>query len=343
MPTLRELGEWGLIAALKARFADVPSNWMGIGDDTAVGTLTPGWQTLTTVDLLVEGIHFQRHTTSAEDLGWKALAVNVSDIASMGGLPRWAVVGLSAPSELEVDWVLGFYDGLAAMAHETGTRLVGGDTTGSTGPITLSVTVVGEAERPIRRVGARPGDVVFVTGPVGASAAGLWAIENPERVTEPSLVRGYVNATTNAHRRPVPQVAAGRAVHEAGVRVAMLDDSDGVARSVVLLAEANRVDVRLEVADLPIDAATRAVAGLAGVDPVDWALFGGEDYHLIGAVAPDDFDTLTKALALARTPCHAIGQVLPGTGRVWMRHPDQQLHELAGIAGFEHFGKPPET
>ncbi|MFN3429656.1 MAG: thiamine-phosphate kinase, partial [Candidatus Sericytochromatia bacterium] len=164
-----------------------------------------------------------------------------------------------------------------------------------------------------------------------------------ERVTESSLVRGYVNATTNAHRRPVPQVAAGRAVHQMGLRVAMLDDSDGVARSVFLLAEANRVDVRLEVADLPIDAATRAVAELAGVDPLSWALFGGEDYHLVGAVAPDDFDALTKALADAHTPCHVIGQVLPGVGRVWVRHPDQQLHELARIAGFEHFGNPPGT
>src|SRR5690606_34206693 len=159
-------------------------------------------------------------------------------------------VGLSVPSDLDAEWVLRFYDGLAALAAETGTRLVGGDTTGSTGPIAISVTVVGEAERPIQRTGAEAGDVVFVTGPVGASAAGLWAVENPERVTESSLVRGYVNATTNAHRRPVPQVAAGRAVHQTGLRVAMLDDSDGVARSVSLLAEANRVDVRLEVADL---------------------------------------------------------------------------------------------
>ncbi|MFN3429225.1 MAG: thiamine-phosphate kinase, partial [Candidatus Sericytochromatia bacterium] len=183
MTTLRELGEWGLIAALRARFADLPAGWIGIGDDTAVGTLTPGWQVLTTVDLLVEEVHFRRSTTTASDLGWKALAVNLSDIASMGGIPRWAVVGLSAPADLEVDWVLGLYDGLAALAAETGTRLVGGDTTGSGGPVTIAVTVVGEAERPIRRTGARPGDVVFVTGPGGAAAARLWANEKPQRVT----------------------------------------------------------------------------------------------------------------------------------------------------------------
>lgn len=337
MPTLRELGEWGLIAALKARFAEVPSDWIGIGDDTAVGTLTPGWRTLTTVDMLIEDIHFRRSTTSPEDLGWKALAVNVSDIASMGGTPRWAVVGLSAPGDLDADWVLRFYDGLAESARATGTRLVGGDTVGSSGPIAISVTVIGEVERPILRTGARPGDVLFVTGEVGAAAAGLWCMEKPDRVDASSLDRGYVNVTTRAHRRPVPQLAAAQAIGRSGCRVAMLDDSDGIARSVYLLAEANHVDVRLAVTMLPIGAATRAVAGVAGMDPVDWALFGGEDYHLVGAVAPDQWHDLTKALAGVGAPCHAIGDVLPGAGRVWVRGPDEQVHELARIGGFAHF------
>lgn len=337
MTTLRDLGEWGLIAALKARFADLPSGWIGIGDDTAVGTLTPGWRTLTTVDMLIEDVHFRKTTTSPEDLGWKALAVNVSDIASMGGTPRWAVVGLSAPADLEADWVLRFYDGLAEAAKATGTRLVGGDTVGSSGPLALSVTVIGEVETPILRTGAQPGDVLFVTGPVGASAAGLFCMEKPDRVDASSIDRGYVNVTVRAHRRPVPQLAAAWAIQESGCRVAMLDDSDGLARSVYLLAEANGVDARLEVNQLPIDAATRAVAEVAGVDPVDWALFGGEDYHLVGAVAPEQWPALTKALAIAQTPCHAIGELLPGAGRVWVRGPDQQVHELTRIRGFEHF------
>jgi thiamine-monophosphate kinase len=338
MATLRELGEWGLIAALKARFAEVPAGWVGIGDDTAVGRLTPGCQVLTTVDMLVEDVHFRRRTIAPEDLGWKALAVNLSDIASMGGEARWAVLALSLPGDLEAEWVFRFYDGLAELAGATGTRLVGGDTVGSTGPIAVSVTVVGEAERPILRTGAEPGDVVFITGAAGASAAGLWCLENPDRVAAWPPGRGYVNATTRAHRRPVPQMDAGKAIHRLGCRVAMLDDSDGIARSVILLAEANRLDVRLEVTELPVDAATRAVAEWAGVDPVSWALFGGEDYPLIGAVARENFAALTQALSEARTPCHAIGEVLPGHGRVWVRDPDQQLHELTGKAGFEHFG-----
>jgi thiamine-monophosphate kinase len=338
MATLRELGEWGLIAALRARFAEMPAGWVGIGDDTAVGTLTPGWQVLTTVDMLAEDVHFRRHTIAPEDLGWKALAVNLSDIASMGGEARWAVLALSLPGDLDAEWVLRFYDGLAELATATGTRIVGGDTVGSPGPISISITVIGETDRPILRTGAQPGDVVFVTGPVGASAAGLWCLENPDRVAVWPPGRGYVNATTRAHRRPVPQMEAGRAIHRWGRRVAMLDDSDGIARSAILLAEANRVDVRLEVTDLPVDAATRAVAEWAGVDPVNWALFGGEDYHLIGVVAPHDFSDLTKALAEVRIPCHPIGEVLPGHGRVWVRGPDQQLHELTGVAGFEHFG-----
>lgn len=338
MATLKELGEWGLIAALKARFDQMPAGWVGIGDDTAVGTLTPGWQVLTTVDMLVEDVHFRKHTTAPEDLGWKSLAVNLSDIASMGGIPRWAVLALSLPGDLEAEWVYRFYDGLAELAAATGTRIVGGDTVGSPGPISMSITVVGETDRPILRTGAEPGDVLFVTGPVGASAAGLWCLENPDRVADWPPGRGYVNVTTRAHRRPVPQLEAAEAIRRLGCRVAMLDDSDGIARSASLLAEANRVDVRLEVTELPIDAATRAVAERAGVDPVNWALFGGEDYHLVGVVAPSHVSDLTKALAEAQIPCHAVGEVLAGHGRVWVRGPDQQLHELTGIAGFEHFG-----
>jgi thiamine-monophosphate kinase len=343
MTTLHELGEQGLIDALAARFADLPEGWLGIGDDAAITNVPPGTKVLTAVDMLVEGIHFRTTTTSPQDLGWKALAVNVSDIAAMGGEPLWAVVGLSAPGSLDAEWVLGFYEGLYEYATATDTQIVGGDTVGSTGPISVSVTVVGAAEPTWLKLRntAEPGDVVFVTGATGLAAAGLWVIEHAERVAllQAPPDRGYMNAATRAHRRPVPHLDAARAIRESGVRVAMLDNSDGVARSVSLLAEASRVDVRLEVAELPVDAATRAIAAVAGVVPVSWALFGGEDYHLVGSVGPQDFERLARGLRAAGVPCHPIGEVLAGTGALWVRDPDQQLHQLDGVAGFEHFGR----
>lgn len=335
MTTLRDLGEWGLIQALQDRFKDLPPGWIGIGDDTAVGDLTPGWKVLTTVDMLVEDLHFRRRTIEPEALGWKSLAVNLSDIASMGGVARWAVIGLSVPGELEAEWVLRFYDGLAELARKTGVRLVGGDTVGSTGAITIALTAVGESPRPLLRSSAEPGDVVFVTGPVGRAAAGFWAIENPGRVEASSLDRVYIKAVREAHLRPEPQLPVGQRIRELGVRVALLDNSDGLARSALLLAEANHVDIRLEEGNLPLDDATRAIAALAEVAPVTWALSGGEDYNLIGTIAPEHWPAL--ASALADGPVHRIGEVLPGTGRTWVRRPDQQVHELTGEGGFEHF------
>lgn len=333
MPTLAELGEWGLIAALRERYGEIGPDFLGIGDDAAVGTLTPGLKALTTVDLLVEGVHFRLGTTSPQDLGWKALAVNLSDIAAMGGTPRWAVVGLAAPGSLDADWVLGFYEGLHALAHASGTRLAGGDTVGSPGPVMLSVTVIGEAARPLLRSDARAGDRLFVTGPCGVAAAGLWCMENPDRAK--TLDREYVNAALDAQRRPKPQLEAARAIEGLGIRVALLDNSDGLARSARWLAEANRLDVHLE--RLPLQAATRAIAAEAAIDPRDWALTGGEDYNLVGTVAPGDWAALEAALARAATPLLPLGQLVEGAGRVWVRGPEDQPHQLAGEGGFEHF------
>lgn len=336
MGTMHELGEWGLIAAVKARFGALPEGWVGIGDDTAVGQVTPGRRVLTTVDLLVEDVHFRR-AADPRDVGWKSLAVNLSDIAAMGGQPLWAVLGLALPADLPRAWIEGFYDGLAELASNTGTRIVGGDTVRSPGGMTMSITVVGEVERPLLRTGMRPGDWLFATSPAGRSAAGLWVQENPGRVEASSLDRVYVKAAREAHMRPVPQLEAAKAIQRSGLRVALLDDSDGLGRSALLLAEANGLDVRLEVLRLPLDAATRAVAELAGVDPVQWALFGGEDYHLVGAVAPEDWKRLESALESTGLPLLRIGEALPGTGRVWVRDPDQQTHELTGEVGFQHF------
>ncbi|HEY9724452.1 MAG TPA: thiamine-phosphate kinase [Oscillatoriaceae cyanobacterium] len=339
MPTLAELGEWGLIAALRERygaanpeFPDAP-DFLGIGDDATVGTLTPGSKALTTVDLLIEGVHFRRHTTSPEDLGWKALAVNLSDIAAMGGTPRWAVIGLAAPGDTDADWVLGFYAGLHELARATGTRLAGGDTVGSPGPVMISVTVVGETARPLLRSDARAGDRLFVTGPCGLAAAGLWCMENPDRAN--SLDREYVNAALDAQRKPKPQLNAARAIAGLGVRVALLDNSDGLARSARLLAEANGLDVRLE--QLPLQAATRSIAAQAAIDPRVWALTGGEDYNLVGAIAPADVPALEAALSRIGIPLLQIGALIEGPGRVWMNGPDDQPHELPGDGDFEHF------
>lgn len=283
--TIGSLGEDATIKAIQHVLAPqpLPPSWVGIGDDCAVTDLGPG-RAVTTTDLLIEGVHFRVETTSAWDLGWKAMAVNVSDVASMGAVPRWATVSVAAPGELAIDWLCDFYAGARALCERFELAIVGGDTVGSPGPVMLAVTVVGAAERPVLRSGAMSGDVVLVTGPVGSSAAGLWVLEHPEQVE--GLDPAQVEEVLAAHRRPCPQVAEGRAIAQLS-RAAMMDNSDGLARSALWLAQANGLVLELDAAALPMTPAARAVAARAGVDPLQWALYGGEDYNLV-VLAPEE-------------------------------------------------------
>lgn len=283
--TIGSLGEDATIKALQRVLAPqhLPEGWVGIGDDCAVTDLGPG-RAVTTTDLLIEGVHFRIETTSAWDLGWKAMAVNVSDVASMGAMPRWATFSLAAPGDLAIDWLSDVYAGARALCERYGLAIVGGDTVGSPGPVMLAVTVVGAAERPVLRTGALPGDVVLVTGPVGNSAAGFWVLEHPEEAA--GLEASVVAEVLEAHRRPRPQVEEGLAIAKLA-RVAMMDNSDGLARSVLWLAGANGVEIELDGAALPMTHAARAVSARAGRDPLPWALYGGEDYNLV-VIAPEE-------------------------------------------------------
>lgn len=325
MTTLREVGEWGLIGAIARLIGPAAAGELGIGDDTAAGQLTPGCQALTTLDMLVEGVHFRRTTTSARDLGYKALAVNLSDIAAMGGTPRWAVVGLALPPELELDWVLALYAGMLELGQA---QLVGGDVVRSPGGVTISLALVGEAARPLTRAAARPGDKVFMTGPAGLAAAGLWCLEHPHAPVEAA----WRAAAEAAQRRPTPQLAAGQALAGLGVRLALMDNSDGLARSCLAIAAASGVDLRLFPAAFPCETATRGVAALAGVEPADWVLEGGEDYGLVGCVSPQDWPAVTRVLAAVE-----VGEVVTGSGRAWVQGPQGNFDALDAAGGYRHF------
>ncbi len=301
MRTLHELGERGAIARMAEILghSHLPPGWLGLGDDASVTDLPTGIRVLTTCDVLMEGIHFRADTTGPEDLGWKALVVNVSDIHAMGGTPAWAVVGLCLPGELSTDWLAGLYRGLAAAGSAYDAPVVGGDTGGSTGPIAISVTVVGYTRQPRLRSDAKPGDLLVATGPHGLSRAGLWAIEHPGA----DLSLDARRAAEQHHRRP--SLPGARAALTDLPRAALLDDSDGLGASCHLLAEASGVALHLEPERIRLEPAAREIAAAADADPLAWALWGGEDYGLVAAVPPD-------------TPIadgwHPVGRVTEGSG-----------------------------
>ncbi|CAA9532203.1 MAG: Thiamine-monophosphate kinase [uncultured Thermoleophilia bacterium] len=311
--------EFALIERLAARLGDPPGDVVltGIGDDAAVLAPDLVW----TCDLLVEDVHFRRGTTPLDDLGWKALAVNVSDIAAMAAEPVAALVAVAVGPDWTEDDVDQIYAGLAGCATETGCPVVGGDV--SRGPaLVLSVTALGRAGRPVLRSGARVGDVVAVTGALGGSEAGRLLLEG---LAPPAGVD--VDHLARRHRRPVPRLAEARAL--ARQAHALLDVSDGVAADARRLAERSGVTVVVDLDRLPLDAGVEAVAAALGRVPGAFTATGGEDYELLVTLDPAAADTLP-------VPTTVIGRVEPGPARLELRGRGAD----ATLGGWDHLTAP---
>jgi thiamine-monophosphate kinase len=310
-----------------------PGVRIGIGDDCAILEPRSGGALLATTDLLVEDIHFRRRWAEPADIGWKAIAVNLSDIAAMGGRPRWALVALALPEGTSPEEVEAFYEGALALARPHGVAIVGGDTSASTRGWVVNVTVLGDAVAPCLRSTARPGDMVAVTGALGRSAAGLAVLERgaaPAGVGADALA-----AVTDAHLRPRPRVREGQWLAETGAVTAMMDLSDGLGIDLPRLLVESRVSATVDVDRVPIDPATRAVADALGHDPAGWATGGGEDYELLLTCAPAALERLQRGLGDAfgarLTP---IGEIVGGAGATrWT----SAGREVAIARGFEHF------
>lgn len=313
---IAEIGELGLLARIAARVGPATgpadgSVLVGLGDDTAALRPRPGTLVLLTTDALVEDVHFRRATSSAADVGWKALAINASDIAAMGGAPRHAVISLMLPGDTEAGWVDGLYDGLLTMAGEAGITVVGGNLAQAP-VIIVDVALLGDVEpdRLVRRSGARPGDLVAVTGTLGRAAAGLTALTQGMMDGRQTLVARAINA----QRRPLPRLAAGRLLAATGAVRAMIDLSDGLRLDLWRVCEASGVGVRVDASRVPVDPCAGAVADTAGCDALDLALSGGEDYELLFAVDPGEAVRVLDRLA-AETGLAAaiIGQFEPAS------------------------------
>lgn len=280
---LSEIGEFPLIARLVRALPAEEGIIVGPGDDCAV-VECDGATLLLTCDAAIEGIHFRRQWAGAAAIGWKSGAAALSDIAAMGGRPRFMLITLACPPDEDVAFLEALYHGLSAAAAHCGAVIVGGDTTRSPSGVMVDIAVVGEAVGPriLRRTGARPGDLLAVTGRPGQAAAALSALQR-------SLDPGEL---AQAHFHPLPRILEGQwfAAHD-GVH-AMIDLSDGLLQDAGHLAEAAWMGVDVDPDRIPVSDAMRHALESAGEDPAAVALSGGEDYELIIAVEPADFKTI---------------------------------------------------
>ena len=271
-------GERELIAEIRARVPAAPS-WLtiGIGDDAAVVEAPRGALEVLTTDSLIESIHFDRRLSAPGDIGWKALAVNLSDVAAMGATPRLALLSLGLPDTMDADGVHELIDGFLSLAGDARVALAGGNITRSPGPLIVDVTVSGFARRRhlLTRAGGRAGDDLYVTGEIGTATAGLLAWQ--AGVTD---IPG-IDACVARHRRPAPRVRVGMLLGRNRAATACMDLSDGLADAVRQIAEASGTGAHIDAAAVPINSATRGWFGRSGQDPVMAAIAGGDDYELL--------------------------------------------------------------
>lgn len=331
---VRELGEFALLARLQKRLkqADSPPVVRGIGDDCAVLRPAAGHDLLVTTDTQEEGVHFRRDWSTPADIGWRCLAVNVSDVAAMGGVPLGAVVALSLPQTLAVAFVETLYDGMNALAEAYDCPIVGGNLSKSAERLSVTITVLGSTPQDgaAYRASARAGDDIWVTGDLGGSKAGLEALIHPQAVTGLPI-----DAVLARYRRPRPRLREAQFLRRHGAR-SLIDLSDGLSSDLAHICEASGVGAQLHADRIPISDETRRVAGALGLDALAMALHGGEDFELCLTAPPGVAASLAQGLR-HQFDCllTCIGAIQTGSG-VTLRHPDGSETSLAA-AGYDHF------
>jgi thiamine-monophosphate kinase len=334
--------EFDFINSLRQRVASssiTPQSLVcGIGDDAAVFRSASGKETVITADLLVEDIDFRRTTTPPYLLGHKSLAVSLSDIAAMGSRPQWSLVSVGVPDEVwQTDFVERLYDGLLDLANRYGVQLIGGDTSRTPDKIVIDSIVTGEcsAGMAVMRSGAKPGDQIFVTGSLGAAAAGLRLIERGAHLAEQNL--GDDDSQKLDHillrqLRPEPRVGWGIVLGEERLATSMIDLSDGLSSDLNRLCAGSGVGALIDSSLLPIDTRVVELCGRRALDPLQLALHGGEDFELLFTVKPGDISRLPRRVDGVEITC--VGEIVSASegvrisegSRIWELKPGGWKH-----------------
>jgi thiamine-monophosphate kinase len=330
-----ELGEFGLIARIARRLPPYKDDVRAaVGDDVAVLALDGESYLLATCDVQVEGVHFRRKSITPYQLGRRAAAINLSDIAAKGGTPEHFLVSLALPGTLEVGWVEALYEGLGEEAAEHGADVVGGNLSRTDGPVVVDVFLLGKVrvDEVVLRSGARAGDAVLVTGSLGAGVAGLAVLEE----------RGAVRSeeweeVLERYLTPRPRVREGRVIARSGRATSMIDVSDGLSSDVAHICDQSDVGVRLFADRLPVSGGVRSVAAVTGRTGWSLALEGGEDYELCLTLSPGaEREVAALVEEETGTPVTCVGEILAREEGRWVVLPDGS--EIPLVArGWDHF------
>lgn len=327
---LSKIGEFGLINKLRHKTKKRSKTIkIGIGDDCAVIS-NSNCDLLTTTDMLLEGVHFDLKYFSPELLGKKAVAVNLSDIAAMGGSPLYILISLGIPTSTRVEFVEKLYDGFESMAKKYNCNIIGGDVSNSISGLIISITVIGEAMKNvlIRRAGARVKDKIFVTGNLGDSAAGLEILKRYTPVKKNKLIE--------KHLCPKPRLEEGQILAEKIGVSAMIDLSDGLASDLKRICEESKCGARIYLNKIPLSHGLRRLKKSINKNILDYALLGGEDYELLFTVKEKKVPQLQKQWKKIKIPITNIGEILDKKNGISIVFPDGR-EELLSKTGYDHF------
>ncbi|MBI5183486.1 MAG: thiamine-phosphate kinase [Nitrospinae bacterium] len=323
MVDISQIGEFGLIKRIRRGLGyknkEVKEVVVGIGDDCAAIKLTKGLLLIATTDSLVEGVHFKLNTISPSLLGKKSVATNISDIAAMGGIPRYLLITIGIPPSLSVEYIDSLYKGIKEATESYNVIVIGGDTFRSDDRLIISITLIGEIEEEflVRRGGAKVGDKIFVTGSLGDSALGLEILESgindsrSVKVTQQSSPQSSpIDEIISRHILPTPRLEEGRVLATKGLASAMIDISDGLASDLRRICEESVVGARIYLKELPISDTLNNIVFTQDKSPYDYALYGGEDYELLFTVRGDKVKDILRYWEGMKTPIKEIGEII---------------------------------
>jgi thiamine-monophosphate kinase len=328
---LSHIGEFQLIQSIARGFsARGPRPLIGIGDDAAILSHPSSAHLVISTDLLVEDIHFSRDTASLYDIGYKAAVANLSDIAAMGATPTYILVAVALPSHMTFhDWKE-LYRGLSVPCKAHGVQLAGGDTSGSRSSLFLAITILGQVKpnHGLTRGGAQEGDLIYVSGTLGNSTAGLAYLTRQASHGKIKPLRQPMKFLVNRHLRPTPRIALGCLLSSHRFASAALDLSDGLSGDLRHLCRQSRVGALIQEASLPMTSHLIAYASQMNIDPLPWALHGGEEYELLFTVPPKYQRRLELAVKQLRIPVTTIGIITPHRSGLRIKKQDGTIQKL---------------